>query len=170
MPIIITLVSDEDITKLANGVKPSVVKQDAIARVLKEAHQQGALLSMRDLALLTWHDVSTMTSCRQKWGNDNNKLLPHPENLQDMGSCITHKTIIVVKAFYEKKNTTQVAKETCHTQKAVDRYLTDFHRVRTCYLQKPDLNIILQVTGMSPYLVKQYIEIIEKYEKTRNFA
>lgn len=166
VPIVLTLVDDADITRLESGAPMAEVMRNSIARVLDEAYQQGALLSMRDLGLLTWHRESQMTRYRQAWETENSRLLPHPGTLQDMGTCITHKVQIVVKAVYEKKDTRQVAQETKHTQGAVDRYLRDFHRVRTCYRQRPDQDFICQVTGMSPHLVKQYIEIIEKYENT----
>jgi len=166
IPVILTLVDDADITRLAAGDTMSAVTQQAIARVLDEAYQQGALLSMRDLGLLTWHRESTMTTMRQAWEALHARQLPHPGTLQDMGTCITHKTAIVVKAVYEKKDTRQVARETHHTQHAVDRYLRDFHRVRTCFRQTPDQDYICQVTGMSPHLVKQYLEIIRDHENT----
>ena len=53
------------------------------------------------------------------------------------------------------------------TQQAVDRYLKDFHRVRTCYRHTPDRTFICQVTGMSAFLVDQYLTLIEKYEGNR---
>jgi len=82
-----------------------------------------------------------------------------------MGSCISHKAAIVVKTVYEKKSKPLVAKETKHTQKAVDRYLKDFYRVRTCYRSQPDPDFICQVTGMSAHLVNQYVNIIAEYEQ-----
>lgn len=164
MPVVLTLVAEEDITRLAAGERPSQVAPDATARLLDEAYQQGALLSMRDLGLLTWRSDSTVSQYRQAWETDHGRLLPHPGSLQDMGTCVTHKTAIVVKAVYECQDPRQVARTTHHSQKAVDRYLKDFHRVRTCYRQTPDPDFICQVTGMSPFLVNQYLEIINKYE------
>lgn len=165
-PVILTLVSAEDITRRAAGERLRQITADAIARMLDEAYQQGALLSMRDLGLLTWHAEGVMTTGRQTWETAHDRVLPHPGSLQDMGSCVTHKTAIVVKAIYEKKDTRQVARETHHSQHAVDRYLKDFHRVRTCYRQTPDQDFICQVTGMSLHLVTQYLDIIRKYEHT----
>ena len=164
--VVLTLVAEDDITRLAAGEARGPIIQAAIARVLDEAYQQGALLSMRDLGLLTWHNESQMTTSRQAWETAHGRQLPHPGTLQDMGSCITHKTAIVVKAIYEKKDTRQVARETHHTQQAVDRYLRDFHRVRLCWRQTADQDFICQVTGMSAYLVKQYLEIIQNNERT----
>jgi hypothetical protein len=166
MPVILSLVDDTDITRLAAGDSPAQVARSATARLLEEAYQQGALLSMRDIGLLTWHKESTISYYRQAWETIHQRLLPHPGALQDMGTCISHKTSIVVKAVYQKKSPLQVAQETKHTQQAVDRYLRDFHRVRTCYRQRPDLTFICQVTGMSQHLVKQYLDIIQEYEHT----
>lgn len=166
VPVVLTLVDRDDIARRSTNTPLKQIVQEAIARMLEEAYQQGALLSMRDLALLTGQNETHITAARQAWETQHDRLLPHPGSLQDMGTCITHKTAIVVKAVYEKKPTRQVAQETKHTQQAVDRYLKDFYRVRTCYRQQPDQHFICQVTGMSPHLVKQYLEIIEKYEKT----
>ncbi len=166
VPVILTLVDAADITRLAHGDRVVQVAHDATARLLDEAYQQGALLSMRDLGLLTWRSHRVITTYRQAWEQAHGRLLPHPGTLQDMGSCITHKIAIVVKTVYEHHDPRQVARETHHTQQAVDQYLRDFHRVRTCYRQIPELEFICQVTGMSPYLVKQYLEIIAKYEPT----
>jgi hypothetical protein len=164
VPIILTLVSPDDIRRRAAGEALAQVSSDAIARLLEEAYQQGALLSMRDLGLLTWHVQTTMSTYRQAWETRHARVLPHPGTLQDMGSCISHKTAIVIKAVYERKDPRQVARETHHSQQAVDRYLRDFHRVRTCYRERPDQDFICRVTGMSSFLVIQYLKIIEKYE------
>lgn len=164
VPVILTLVDDTDIAHLANGESHAAVAQDATARLLDEAYQQGALLSMRDIALLTWQSEIKITQYRKTWEEAHQRVLPHPGSLQDMGSCITQKKMIVIKAVYERKDPRLVAQETKHAQKAVDRYLKDFHRVRTCYLQHPDLDFICQVTGMRHFLVKQSLEILQGYE------
>lgn len=166
VPVILTLVDKDDITRRVDNKPLKQIMQEGVARMLEEAYQQGALLSMRDLALLTWHAETAMTTARQGWETQYDRQLPHPGTLQDMGSCITHKTAIVVKAVYEHKPTTQVSQETKHTQQAVDRYLKDFYRVRTCHRQHPNQEFICQVTGMSGHLVKQYLKIIENYEQT----
>jgi hypothetical protein len=164
VPVILTLVDDTDITRLSTGEPPFRVAEDSVARLLREAYNQGALLSMRDIGLLTWHYGSVISQWRKNFEDRHQELLPHPGNVQDFGSCLTHKVAIVVKAIYEKKDTLKVAQETKHTQQAVDRYLKDFHRVRICYRQNPDMQFICQVTGMSRHLVNQYLEILGKYE------
>jgi hypothetical protein len=165
IPVILTLVNDNDIDRLSSGESVSMISQDVIARVTMEAYDQGALLSMRDIGLLTLRRGTTVSHMRIPWETRNEQILPHTGSMQDFGTCITHKAMIVEKAVYEKKDTRRVAQETKHTQQAVDRYLKDFHRVRTCYQQYPDIGFICQVTGMSGYLAKQYIKIIQTHEE-----
>ncbi len=164
LPVILTLVHADDLAQLATGASPATVRRQAVARVLEEAYQQGALLSMRDVGLLTWQQGPQITRARRAWETQHQRPLPHTGSLQDMGSCLTHKTAIVVKVVYEHRDPRQVAAETKHSQHAVDRYLKDFHRVRTCYRQRPELDFVCQVTGMSKHLVRQYIELIQQYE------
>ena len=77
-----------------------------------------------------------------------------------MGSCISHKKTIIRKVIVEKKDPADVARECNHSQRAVDHYLKDFHRVKTAYHQNQDNNYIHIVTGIAKHVVQQYIEII----------
>lgn len=173
VPVVLTLVDEADIARWEAGASVREIKQEALARILEEAYRQGALLSMRDVGLLTWQRGDAFSAYRRAWEAQHQRLLPHPGTLQDMGSCTTHKRAIIVKVVYEHQDPRQVALQTKHSQHAVDHYLKDFHRVRTCYRQRPDLDFIHQVTGMSKHLIKQYIDLIETYESdplTRNPA
>jgi len=170
VPIILTLVSDDDISKLEKGVKTPEHRQNVIARMLKEAYAQDALLSMRDVGILLTINESNATVSRKKYEGKHNVLLPHPGNLQDMGTCITHKYQIIYKCVVEKKDPVTAAKETNHTIMAVDRYLKDFNRVKTLYLDGKDEQYIHLVTKLSLYLIAQYVNIINQYVKELNAA
>lgn len=164
-PVILTLVNESDVDLLAEGNNLQRVARKAIARITREAYEQGGLLSMRDIALLTWRNASTISKLRIQEERDQGKPLPHPGSLQDFGSCISHKFIIIHKVVVQGKDSALVAKETFHTQRAVDRYLKDFYRVRSCCQNTPNISFICQVTGMTPRLVKDYVRIIENIEK-----
>ena len=170
VPVILTLVSDDDISKLENGLKIPEHRQNVIARMLKEAYSQDALLSMRDVSILLTINDSLATVNRKKYEEKYNVILPHPGNLQDMGSCITHKYQIIYKCVVEKKDPIIAAKETYHTVMAVDRYLKDFNRVKTLYLDDKDENYIHLVTKLSLNLIAQYVNIINQYVKERKIA
>jgi hypothetical protein len=170
VPVILTLVNNDDISKLENGLKITEHRQNVVARILEEAYSQNALLSMRDVGLLLSIDDSYATINRKKYEEKHNVQLPHPGNLQDMGSCITHKYQIVYKCVVEKKDPVIAAKETNHTVMAVDQYLKDYNRVKTLYLDDKDENYIHLVTKLSLNLIAQYVHIINQYVKERNVA
>jgi uncharacterized protein YaaR (DUF327 family) len=170
VPVVLTLVDDEDISKLENGLKVSEHKQNVVARILKEAYAQNALLSMRDVGLLIATSDSHASIIRKNYEKSHRIELPHPGNLQDMGSCITHKFQIIYKCVVEKKDPLVVARETNHTIRAVDHYLKDFNRVKTLHLDGKDEGYIHLVTKMSLNLIAQYVNIINQYVKELNVA
>lgn len=165
VPVILTLVDSSDAEQLARGTHMSAIAGQSIARICREAFEQGALLSMRDIGLLVWRSNAAISSLREKWEADQKTTLPHVGTIQDFGTCISHKTSIIRKVVYECKDPRRVADGTKHTQRAVDRYLKDFHRVRICYEHNPDVEFITRTTGLSKYLVNQYVRIIKENEK-----
>jgi hypothetical protein len=158
--VVLSVITENDVEQLANGVPMSVVANNAIARMYKEAYGQGGVLSTRDIGLLTLRSPSWVSKMRLNYEKEHDCLLPHTGLLHDMGPCISHKTTIIRKVLVEKKDPADVARECNHTQRAVDRYLKDFHRVKTAYNQNQDNNYIHIVTGIAKHVVKQYIEII----------
>ena len=67
----------------------------------------------------------------------------------------------------ERKDTSVVARETKHSQRAVDRYLKDYFRVKTLVKDNKDINFIHHTTNLSRPLIKQYVQIINNYVKER---
>jgi len=165
VPVTLTLVDETDIELYVQGVRVQTIRDRALDRMLWEAFHQGGLLSMRDMGLLTLNSYNQIARWRRRLERKDGRIRPHPGSLQDFGSTVSHKAIIVTKVFYEQKDPLQVAKDVKHTPKAVDRYLKDFHRVRTSYLFNPDRAFIQQVTGMSKNLIQQYIQLIQQHEK-----
>jgi len=164
VPVVLTMVNEQDIQNRTKGLSIIDIRAQSIARILREAYDQGALLSMRDITLLCWQPMSMPSRWRKHYEQNHKCELPHPGNLQDMGSCVTHKEQIVYKAIVEKKDPVQVANESKHTQQAVDRYLKDFHRVQTVYNHNSDPDYISLVTNISKSVVNQYINLIETYD------
>lgn len=164
VPVILTLVDSSDVEELAAGTRMSAIARKAIARICREAFEQGALLSMRDIGLLVWRSNKGLAAIRKGWETEHETSLPHVGTIQDFGSCISHKAVIIRKVVYEGKDPRKVADETKHSQRAVDRYLKDFHRVRTCYEHSQDIEFVTRTTGLSKYLVNQYVSIITEYD------
>lgn len=160
VPVILSLITEEDIGELAKGKPVSKITEKAIARIINEAYEQGGILSTRDISLLTLRSLSATSKRRIQYEKEHNCILPHTGALHDMGTTISHKKTIVQKVVFEKKDPADVARECNHTQRAVDNYLKDYNRVKTAYEYNKDISFIYNVTGIAKYVVKQYVEMI----------
>jgi len=160
IPVILSIITQHDIDSLSQGIPMSKITCRALARIFREAYAQGGILSTRDAALLMLRDPSTVSDLRLQYEKENSCQLPHTGLLHDMGSGVSHKTTILRKIIIEKKDPADVAREICHSQKAVDRYLYDYNRVKTAYEHTRDIEYVHLVTGLSKHLIKQYLEII----------
>ena len=158
--VVLSLITEDDVSQLTNGVPMSQITKKAIARMILEAYAQGGILSSRDIGLLTLRHPTVTSKIRKTYEKEQDCTLPHTGNLHDMGSCISHKTAIIQKVMVEKKDPCDVARECNHSQRAVDHYLKDYHRVKTVYQQNQNIDYIHTVTGMAKHVVRQYLELI----------
>ena len=160
LPVVLSVITPEDVEQLAQGASMTRIRQNAIARMIQQAYEQGGILSTRDVALLTLRDPSIISEIRINYEKKHQCSLPHTGLLHDIGSGVSHKSVILRKIIIEKKDPADVARETNHSQKAVDRYLNDYHRVCTAHSHNPDMDYIHLVTNLSKHLIKQYLEIM----------
>ncbi len=158
-PIILTLINEDDIVLFEKEIPPSKIKQQVIARMINEAYAQGGVLSMRDISLLLLTSSNSLSRLRAQYEHENKIILPHTGVIHDMGSTITHKVQIVIKHVVEKKATNIVARETNHSQRAVDHYIRDYHRVRTLHSDDKDVDYIHTATNISKTVINQYLKI-----------
>jgi DNA-binding CsgD family transcriptional regulator len=163
--VILSVVTDEDVAMCLQGKPTKQIRKQVIARMMKEAYQQGGILSTRDIGLILATKSPTISQARIEYEKENNVVLPHPGVLHDMGSTITHKQIIVYKYVAEKKLTSTIALETNHSQRAVDRYIKDFNRIRTLIEDNKDLEFIHLATQIAKSVIKQYQAIYYQYVK-----
>lgn len=170
VPVVLTIVADEDIANLEKKMSITENRQNIISRITQEAFSQGALLSMRDISLLLALHLPTISLNRKEYEKKHSCSLPHTGTLHDMGSCITHKYQIVYKYVIEKKDPVIIAKETNHSLQAVDHYLKDYNRVKLLYLENKPPEYINLATALPVHVIKQYIEIINQYVKERKVS
>lgn len=164
-PVILSLVTDEDVSMFEKGASVTTIRKSVMARMIREAFKQGAVLSTRDLSLLLVSGASHLSQLRIEYEKKHNTILPHTGVIHDMGTTLTHKRIIIYKHVVENKDPTVVARETNHSQPAVDRYLKDFNRVKTLVNDNKDIDFIHHTTNMAKPVIKQYLQIINNYVK-----
>lgn len=170
-PVVLTMITLPEIDDLVSGkATPPQQLQGAIARILKESYAQGALLSMRDLALIFKRYPGEMSKARQQYEKKTGEVLPTPATLQDMGSGITHKALILKKILVEKKDMAKVRQETHHTQKAIDRYVKSYRCIEILLDDNKSNLYIARVTGLSPFLIMQYEQIYKETKSAPNLS
>lgn len=168
VPVVLTIVAPDDINYLENNGMKRKHRQKVIARIMQEAYQQDALLSSRDIGLLLATHPAYISAERINYEKEENITLPHTGNLQDMGTCITHKYQIVYKYVVEKKDPILISRETNHTLKAVDSYLKDYNRVKLIHFDGKNPEFIKMATGLPLHVIRQYLEIINQYVEKSN--
>jgi len=166
-PVILSLVTDDEVSMFEDNSSVTAIRKNVMARMIKEAYQQGAVMSTRDLSLLLVSHAAYLSQLRIEYEKEHQTVLPHTGVIHDMGTTLTHKRIIIYKHVVEKKDPSIVARETNHSQPAVDKYLKDFNRVKTLVNDNKDIEFIHHTTNMSRPLIKQYLQIINNDVKER---
>jgi hypothetical protein len=163
--VVLSVVTDEDVTLFEQGKSIREIRKQIIARIMKEAYQQGGILSTRDVGLILAQYDSTISQARTEYETEHQTVLPHPGVLHDMGSTVTHKQMIIHKYVVEKKATNIIALETNHSQRAVDHYIRDYNRVKTLLDENKDLMFIHLATKIAKLVIAQYQAIFNQCVK-----
>lgn len=163
-PVVLTLVQAEDAMERAKGKKLREVKQEAAARLCLEAYAQDGCLTEAELAILLKMSQPTVGKYLKEYEEKNRVVLPRRGTIHDMGPTLTHKKIIIEKLFIEQKTVQQTMRETCHSARAIERYITSFKQILGCYRKGMDIDEISFVVRKTKNLVQEYLDIIDNYK------
>jgi hypothetical protein len=164
VPVILTLVSPEDIAILREGkeLRRPRIKRIA-ARLYKEAFAQGGVLSAADVGLLIGYSPTYVNELIHDYEEEHQVMLPTRGSVHDMGSRVTHKAEICRKSLVEGKQTPDIARETFHDERSVDRYLQDFDRVfHAMFKHGMSVKETCFTTRFSEGLVRQYMKLAQE--------
>lgn len=163
VPVILTLATTSDVEAIVEGHTRAEIRRERIARLLREAYEQGGVLALSDVALLTGTESKTVSNHVRAYQDENGVILPYRGTVHDMGRALTHKRVIV-GLFLENVPTPEIARRTRHSLESCDRYIKAFKRVRKLYGNgMPPENIAAEL-DMSPSLVNEYIDLIVKHQ------
>jgi len=164
VPVVITLASQDDIADLRNDVKWSTLVQRAMVRAANDAYAQGGVLSTSDLSVLFHHSHTRVAELIRQYELETGETVPRRGTIHDLGRTVTHKRIICRKAYLEGKPTPVIARETCHSPEAVDRYILDFARVHfatvRCGMTIDEATFAIQ---RPRFLVEEYVKLIAEF-------
>ena len=161
-PVILNLLTDEDIKKYTEKV-PKRLRQRAVAvRLHNEAYKQGAVMTYADTAAIMRLSPGTVGKYIRDHEKETELMVPRRGNIHDMGPTLTHKKMICIKHLIEGKSVEQTCRETNHSPEAVTRYTNDFRRVQVCLEEAWTIDKISQATGLTQPLIQQYVDIMEE--------
>lgn len=162
IPVILTLVSDEEINMRINGSSITQIRKNVTERIMKEADEQRGTLSQPDVALLLAISRASVGKYIHDIQNEKGTTLPYRGTIHDMGPTVTHKREIV-RLKLQKMSTPEIARRTNHSEEAVDRYINDYERVtRISKIFKPE--DVAFITNLSVSLVNEYLDLKKDFQ------
>jgi Protein of unknown function (DUF1670) len=131
-----------------------------LTRLARQAHVQGALLTIEDLAYLTCCSIATVK--RDLSGaRASGEAVPTRGQIRDIGPSVSHKAK-VVQLYLWGYQFTEIEQRTAHSEGAIKRYLKDFRQVAALYARGARTAEIRAATGRSARLIAEYIAIYER--------
>jgi len=166
VPVIINLITPEELLELADGAKLRELRPRIAARILKEAYDQGGVLPFSTVGLLTGLHSATCVSRAVALFYEQNPgmVLPHSGTIFDMGRTLTHKKASVLLK-HQGLLEQEIARRINHHPSAVARYNNDDERVGQLWKEGKSAEMISFITGLSLSVVQEYIEIRQEMQR-----
>ena len=155
-------ITKEDIELKRKGISKVDHDRLRIARLVKAAKEQGALLTVEELAAIMNLSTVTISKRIQEYHKGNDDVLPLKGYVLDMGRGTTHKKIIL-ELYEQKVAPPDIARKTDHSLEAVDRYIKDYERIKFLVRRGIEKQQIKHMTGRGITVINQYIKIIKEY-------
>jgi hypothetical protein len=162
VPVILSVVHEEDQKLRENGYAPKEIRKTRIVRILKEAYNQGGVLSQGDVAIITGISAGVISKEIREYQTESGEVLPYRGTIHDLGRTLTHKRIIVA-LYLQNVPTPDIARRTSHTEEACDRYIKSFKRVQMLADKNMKPLEIARLLEMSESLVKEYLELHNEF-------
>jgi hypothetical protein len=170
VPVHLSVVTEDEIQLL---MKPELCKgrkarrafnRARFARWCFEAYDQGGVLTLLDLSLLSGLSEQHAGNLLREYEAEYGKTVPTRGTVHDLGPSVTHKAE-VVRRWLRNESPAQIARVLGHSQESVDRYIADFQKVRLLAQEFPETELPTLV-GLSKSVVMQYLELLRQYEPT----
>lgn len=144
----------------------SGLRRHRLARLTRQAYDQGTLLSYEDLAMLLTTSPSTVR--RDVYALRRQGLFIITRGMKhDMGPGLSHKTLIC-DLYFKGYTFTEIERQTNHSETSVKRYLADFIQIASLHLQNFSASQIRRIARKSERLVREYLQLYKQYQSQDN--
>lgn len=164
VPVILSIASQDDLRLRLDGYSAKEIRKCKVARILREAYEQGGVLNQADVSLLIGVSAGTIGKDIKEFQMEQGVVLPYRGTIHDIGPTLTHKKIII-EQYVRNIPTPEIARRTCHSEQACDRYIKGFKKVQKLHKDGIPPENIASELEMSKSLVRQYVEIVEDLDK-----
>ena len=164
VPVVLTLVSDDDLEALVNGEDYIDVRRQRLTRLLKETHAQGGALAQTDLSALTLASEGLVGRDIANVQEEEGCLLPTRGALHDLGPTTTHK-VAVIRLFEAGYLEPEIAKmlSPVHSLRSVERYVQTYKNVKKLCEGGFSLEDIASILDIGTSLVTAYVELLTEH-------
>jgi len=144
------------------------LKSARIVRYARQARDQGALLSLPDIAMLMGISVDTVRKLI-KAKIDAGVIVPTRGLMKDIGRGVSHKCKII-ELYLQMYTETEIVDRSGHSYESIEAYVKEFARV--VILAESGLNAVMirQVSGRSMTLVNAYLDLYRKYDGNPDYV
>lgn len=167
VPVILTLVSDEDLEALAAGEDFITVRRRRHARLLDQAHEQGAALAQTDLSAFSLISERSVGDDIRHLQEEEERLLPTRGVVHDLGPTVSHK-VAVIRLFEAGYLEPEIARKLSpvHSLRSVERYVQIYRNVLKLLRQGFSLDDIASILDIGHRLVEAYADIVNEHHPT----
>lgn len=164
VPIILDLITDEELQSLAEGLDYRTVRRHRHARLLEQAFAQGGVLAQSDLAALTLTSRTMVRADLTHFRETENRLLPHRGSVQDVGGTLTHKVEIIrlFEAGFLEPDICRLL-PIIHDLPAVENYVQTYKNVIKLLERGFAPSEVSGILSIDKRLVQAYIDIIHEH-------
>jgi hypothetical protein len=164
VPVILDLVTDDDLRALASGEKFIAVRRRRHARLLEQTFAQGGVLAQGDLAALT-------LTARRVVGGDiagtretEKRFLPYRGSVHDVGGTLTHK-VEVIRLFEAGYLEPEICRllPIIHDLPAVENYVQTYKNVIKLLERSFAPDQISGILSVDRRLVQAYVDIVDEH-------
>jgi hypothetical protein len=162
LPVQLTLVDSADLARACDTVV--ALRRQRIARLCREAQEQGALLTQEDLALVLTTSVRTIRRDLRAL-RDQGLAVATRGQQRDIGPGISHRTQIV-RAYLLGEALGDISLRMRHGVDSMERYLRHFRQVALMTREGLDAGLIHRACRLSLSLVAQYQALLAEADAT----
>jgi len=164
VPVILDLVTDDELQALADGKEYRLVRRRRHARLLEQAFAQGGVLAQSDLAAITLTSRTQASDDIARIQENEDRILPYRGSVQDLGATITHKVEVIrlLEAGYLEPDICRRL-SVVHDLRSVENYVQPYKNVMKLLERGLTPREVSDILSVSERLVEAYIEIIREH-------